>query len=111
MHAGKIIVKCNQSGKIYTVKVNVLSRADMEPLTEEDLIKGSQLLMDMRKRSYPVTVEKVEKQPLLVPNVRDNKATPKAKKNNMSKETTSAKSVVSKCVLYPPFRTTITKFS
>ena len=48
---GKIIVKCNQSGKIFSVNVGVLSKADLEPLTEADLVKGSQLLMDMNNKS------------------------------------------------------------
>lgn len=81
------------------MKVNALSRADLEPLTEKDLLKGCQLLMDMKKKSYPVTVEKVQK-PLTISNVKSmnenkaNNSTPKAKWNNMSKDTT-AKSVVS----------------
>lgn len=69
--SGRICVKCNQSGKAFTVKVNVLSREDLEPLTENDLVKGSQLLMD---KSYPVTVEKV--------------ILPEEKRGNLSEEKT-----------------------
>lgn len=57
-YAEKFSVKCNQSGKLYTVKVNSLSRKDEQPLTTTDLEKGSQLLMDYRKKSYPVTFVK-----------------------------------------------------
>ena len=53
----KIIVKWNQSGKNFSVNEGVLSKADLEPLTEADLVKGSQLLMDMKNKSYPVTVQ------------------------------------------------------
>ena len=47
-NTGKIIAKCNQSGKIFNAKVGVLSKADLEALTEADLVQGSQLLMDMK---------------------------------------------------------------
>lgn len=69
MPIDKVCVKCNQSGKLFNVKVEVLSREDMEPLGETDLYKGSQLLMEMKKKSYPVTVEKVIS-PLTVSNVK-----------------------------------------
>ena len=52
----KVHVKCNQSGKKYKVGIIALSREDGEHLTELDLKEGSELLMDYKKRSYPVKV-------------------------------------------------------
>ena len=55
-----MVVKCNQSGKEYTVKVGALSRADLDEITPEDLTRGSQLLIDYGKKSYPVTVQRIK---------------------------------------------------
>ena len=53
-------MKCNQSGKHFKVKTVALSTADSEPLTlMKELEKGTQLLLDINKKSYPVTVIKV----------------------------------------------------
>lgn len=59
-HTERVNVKCNQTGKIFKEKVSTLSREDLqEPLTAADFLRGSQLLMDINKKSYPVTVQKV----------------------------------------------------
>ena len=52
-------MKCNQTGKLFRVKVTVLSRVDKECLTQDDLAEGSQLVMTNNKKSYPVSVQKV----------------------------------------------------
>lgn len=41
------------------VKVAALTRCDDSNMTMEDLAEGSQLLMVMNKKSYPITVQKV----------------------------------------------------
>ena len=51
-------MKCNQTGKLFQVKVTVLSRVD-ESLTQDDLAEGSQLLMTNDKKSYPVSVQRL----------------------------------------------------
>ena len=45
-------MKCNQTGKLFRVKVTALSRVDEECMTLDDLAEGSQLLMMNNKRSY-----------------------------------------------------------
>ena len=55
----RVNVKCNQTGKIIKAKLTSLSREDTESLTASDLKKGSQLLLESNKKSYPVTVQKV----------------------------------------------------
>ncbi len=53
-------MQCNQSGKNFKVKIVALSTTDSEPLTTmKELEKGAQLLLDWKKKSYPVTVIKV----------------------------------------------------
>ena len=49
-------VKCNQTGKVSKVKVSLLSRSDDGHMTRTDLMDGSQLLLRMNKKEYPVTV-------------------------------------------------------
>lgn len=44
---------------MFTVKVATLSREDGESLTELDLTPGNQLLMEMNKKSYPISVIKI----------------------------------------------------
>lgn len=51
-------VKCNQTGKVFKVKVTSLSRVDDGNMSAEDLAEGSQLLMNMNRKEYPVTVLK-----------------------------------------------------
>ena len=46
--------------KCHKVKVTSLSREDLEPLGGNDFSKGSQLLLEYNKKSYPVSVLKVE---------------------------------------------------
>ena len=58
-YAEKVYVKCNQTGKVYKVKVTALARTDEEDMTMDDLVQGSQLLLTLNKKSYPVTVQKV----------------------------------------------------
>lgn len=53
-------VKCNQTNKKFKVDASVLSRENGEPLTEADLVVGGQLLMDYNKKSWPVSVMKIE---------------------------------------------------
>lgn len=55
----KIQVKCNQSGKIYKASVKDLSLEDGQAISEEHLEKGTEVLYEYNKRSYPVTVIKV----------------------------------------------------
>lgn len=55
----KVCVKCNQSGKLFKVKVTTLERTDDECLKLEDLVSGSQLYMIMDKKPYPVTVQSI----------------------------------------------------
>ena len=45
---------CPQSGKNHTVKIGKLSREDGDPLTNDDLFKGSVLILDYKGKSYPV---------------------------------------------------------
>lgn len=52
-------MKCNQTGKLFRVKVTTLSRNDDDDLTMDDLVEGSQLLLTMSGKSYPVTVLRV----------------------------------------------------
>lgn len=52
-------MKCNQTGKLFRVKVTALSRVDEECMTLDDLAEGSQLLMMNNKKSYPVSVQKI----------------------------------------------------
>ena len=52
-------MKCNQTGKLFRVKVTALSRVDEECMTLDDLAEGSQLLMINNKKSYPVSVQKI----------------------------------------------------
>ena len=60
----RIQVKCNQTGKIFRVKISSLSKDDMDSsLSAADLAQGSQLIMDFEKKSYPVTVMKVTDEP------------------------------------------------
>ena len=59
----KVSVKCNQTNKKFKVDTSTLSCDDGEPLTEDDLVKGSQLLMELDKKSWPVTVLKVFDEP------------------------------------------------
>ena len=52
-------MKCNQTGKVFKVKVAALTRCDDGNMTMDDLTEGFQLLMIMNKKSYPVTVQKI----------------------------------------------------
>ena len=49
-------MKCNQTGKLFTVKVTSLTRADEGSTTMDNLVEGEQLLMTANKE-YPVTVQ------------------------------------------------------
>ena len=48
-------VRCHQNGKESLVKTKDVSSANNEPLKESDLKKGSQLLLNHKKKNYPVT--------------------------------------------------------
>ena len=52
----KVCIQCNQTGKIFKVEVDDLSRQDDLPLSREDFESGCQLLFEYNKKSYPVTV-------------------------------------------------------
>ena len=52
----KVHVKYNQTGKVLKTKLSFLSKEDFGLLTLDDLAEGSQLILDMDKKSYPVTV-------------------------------------------------------
>lgn len=52
---GKVVVKCNQNGKESVVKTKDLSNHNNGPLSKGDLTKGSQLLLNYKGKSYPVT--------------------------------------------------------
>lgn len=56
---GKLGVKCNQTGKVYKVKTTSLLKENADPLSKEDLVEGTQLLLTMHNKSYPVTFQKV----------------------------------------------------
>ena len=47
-------MKCSQTGKLHQVKIKDLSREDCEPLTKEDLVKGSELMLEIKGKIYPV---------------------------------------------------------
>lgn len=51
--------KVQSNWKVYKVKVTALARTDEEDMTMDDLVQGSQLLLTLNKKSYPVTVQKV----------------------------------------------------
>ena len=53
--AGQVFVKCNQNGKESFVKTKDLSTEGNRPLSKGDLVKGSQLLLNFKGKSYPVT--------------------------------------------------------
>ena len=54
-----MVVQCNQTGKTHKVKIASLSQEDLEQLKASDLTRGSQIMMEYNKKSYPVTVQKV----------------------------------------------------
>lgn len=49
-----VVVKCSQTGKLHQVKLKDLSWEDCESLTKEDLVKGSELMVEMKGKIYPV---------------------------------------------------------
>ena len=49
-----MVVKCAQTSKLHSVKIKDLSRGDCEPLTKKDLTKGSNLIIEMKGKLYPV---------------------------------------------------------
>lgn len=59
----KVTVKCNQTGKLFKVRVSSLSRSDDGHLSRTDLVEGSQLLMRMNRKEYPITVQNVSVSP------------------------------------------------
>ena len=50
-----MIVKCAQTSKKYTAKIQHLSREDGYLLTEADLQKGSELMWNYNGKDWPVT--------------------------------------------------------
>ena len=44
---------------MYKVKTTSLLKENEDPLSREDLVEGTQLLLTMRHKSYPVTFQKV----------------------------------------------------
>lgn len=59
LYTEKVCVKCNQTGKVFKVDSTALTRGDNESMTMDDLVEGSQLLLQMNKKSYPVTVRRI----------------------------------------------------
>ena len=54
-YVGSVIVRCAQTGKQHFAKVKDLSREDCSPLTKKDLTRGTNLMLDYKGKSYPVT--------------------------------------------------------
>ena len=54
LNVGSAVVKCSQTGKSHTVKLRDLSREDCEPLTTRDCARGSDLMVDIKGKVYPV---------------------------------------------------------
>ena len=52
----KVTVICNQTGKVFKVKVEQLSLESGHELTEGHLVKGAQLLLDYKSKTYPVSL-------------------------------------------------------
>ena len=59
LYIGKIRVKCNQTGKLFNVKVTALCKEDGDPVQRDNLVVGAQLIMTLNKKSYPVTLQKI----------------------------------------------------
>lgn len=55
-YAGKITVLCNQTQKLHQVEASRLSLEGGEELTEKHTAVGSQVLLEVNRRTYPVTV-------------------------------------------------------
>ena len=49
-----VVVKCSQTSKCHNTKLKDLSREDGEPLSKKDLTKGSNLILEMKGKSYAV---------------------------------------------------------
>ena len=56
IYAGKVVVVCNQTGKMINTSTSSLSKENGETLTEKDLATGTQLLFNSDGKDYPVTV-------------------------------------------------------
>jgi hypothetical protein len=56
----KVEVKCNQTGKVLKASVKALSLENGQAISESDLKKGAELLLDYNKKSFPVTILQVE---------------------------------------------------
>ena len=56
---GRFRVKCNQTCKLFSVKVITLCREDGDPLEKEDLVEGTQLVMTFNKKPYSVTFQEI----------------------------------------------------
>jgi hypothetical protein len=56
----KIHVKYNQSGKVHKVKISLLSNEEGDYVTAEDLVPGSQLILDYGNKPYSVTFIKID---------------------------------------------------
>lgn len=59
VNAGKFNVKRNQTGKVYKVKIDSLSKEDEEPIQKQDLVEGTQRLLTYENKDYPVTFQSV----------------------------------------------------
>lgn len=44
----EVLLRCSQTGRKIKARVGDLSREDMRPLSEEDLVKGSRLIAMLR---------------------------------------------------------------
>ena len=53
-HAGKVLLKCSQNGKVLTAQVKDISKEDGSPLSSVDFKPGASLLVEHKGKFYPV---------------------------------------------------------
>lgn len=54
VHVELIVVKCSQTGKNLTIKAENLSKENFEPLTKDDFVAGTALIVHYKGKPYPV---------------------------------------------------------
>ncbi len=52
----KVNVRCNQTGRVFTCNAEELITEQIQPINNEDIYDGSQLLWEVDGDGYPVTV-------------------------------------------------------
>ena len=55
---GSVVVRCSQTGKQHNVKFRTLQKDSGDPITEDNLKKGSSLVMEFKGKPYPVEFKK-----------------------------------------------------